>query len=121
MTASVLRDRRSGGSRRKQLSPMKFPFFDRYGQIVLWDRRQRDGRRKADEGTGWSKKDLPGFILMAVMLIVLSLGLMYFWKSKPSLSTQGAVEGPSNYAQSLVSRPDIGQRALRSLPRTLSW
>ena len=99
---------------------MKFPFFDRYGQIVLWDRRQRTGRRKADEGAGWSKKDLPGIILMAVMFIVLSLGLIYFWKSKPLLSTQGAVEGPSIYAESLVPRPDLGQRALASLPSTLS-
>jgi polyferredoxin len=93
---------------------MRFPFFDRYGQIVLWDRRQRSGRRKVDETTRWSKKDLPGFILMTVMFVVLSLGVLYLWINKPTLSTQGIVNGQAIYAQSVTS-PSIGLRAIKSL------
>ena len=112
MTASVLRDRRSGASRRKQESSMRFPFFDRYGQFVLWDRRKQSGRRKVDETKGWSKNDLPGFVLMAVMFVVLSLGVLYLWMSKPLVTTQVTVNEQAIYAQSLTrSLSDLGDRS----------
>ena len=115
MTASVLRDRRSGASRRKHEASMRFPFFDRYGQIVLWDRRKQSGRRKADERKPWSKKDLPGFILMAVMFVVLSLGLVYLWISKPVFAAQGITHGRAVYAQAVVPGTSIGLRAIKAL------
>jgi len=93
---------------------MRFPFFDRTGQIVLWDRRKQFGRRKAEDRTTWGKKDLPGLVLMAVMFIVLSLGVLYLWISKPLLSTQDVIDRQSIYAQS-VTDPNIGPRAIKSL------
>ena len=94
---------------------MKFPFFDRSGQIVLWDRRKQSGRRKAEDKVGWSKKDLPGFVLMAVMFVVLSLGVFYLWMSKPVISPQGTANGHAVFAQSFVPTSSIGLRALNSL------
>ena len=91
---------------------MRFPFFDRTGQIVLWDRRRQSGRRKAEDRTTLSKKDLPGFVLMAVMFIVLSLGVLYLWISKPLVTTQVTVNEQAIYAQSLTrSLSDLGDRS----------
>lgn len=54
--------------------------MDSHGEVVLWERRRPGGRRKGD--AHWlSRKDIPGFLLMGFLFLVLSLSMAYLWRS----------------------------------------
>jgi hypothetical protein len=52
-----------------------FPLIDSDGNLVLWDRRRSTGRRRSDRPALFTRADLPGFLLMGVMFVLLALGV----------------------------------------------
>ena len=70
-------DQRTKSSRRRSRSFVVFPFFDSRGEPVFWERRSMSGRRKADLKTHWSRKDIPGLVLMGLLFILLTFALFY--------------------------------------------
>ncbi len=77
----IERRRGSGG-------PVRFPFFDRNGEAVLWDRRKASGRRRSDESSVWSRRDLPGFLFMGGLFIILLLGLAFVWAHRDTVLSE---------------------------------
>ena len=65
---------------------MDFPFFDRHGEPVLWDRRRLLGRRSNDGRLSWGHKDIPGFLLMAAMFLLLTAAFFYIWANQTSVA-----------------------------------
>jgi hypothetical protein len=71
-------DQRTKASRRRTRSLANFPFIDSKGEPVLWERRNISGRRRTDLKTHWSRKDIPGLLLMGILFILLTAALLYW-------------------------------------------
>jgi len=74
-----LEDRRSTSRRGTRGRPARYPFLDRSGEVVLWDRRRSRGRRSVDPGTSWDRHDLPGLLIVTGLFVLLSLGVWALW------------------------------------------
>lgn len=74
-------NRRKKNGRRKRVAFVNFPFIDSHGEPVLWERRSKYGRRKADYKSRWTRKDIPGFVTMGILFIVLTLISFWMWAS----------------------------------------
>lgn len=74
-------DRRKTTCRRKRVAFVNFPFFDGHGEPVLWERRSKYGRRKADYMQRWIRKDIPGFITMGILFVILAFASYWLWVS----------------------------------------
>ncbi|MCG6868295.1 MAG: hypothetical protein LJE91_06040 [Gammaproteobacteria bacterium] len=72
-------DRRHRKDRRQRRRSSFFPLFDSSGQPVLWDRRRAQGRRNADATGPWTRDDVPGVLLMLLMLVILIGGMLSMW------------------------------------------
>ncbi len=77
MVAHDTEKRREKSSQRRMETPAIFPLIDSNGEPVLWDRRKLAGRRKSDRKPLWSRKDLPGFVLMGILFISLVVAVWY--------------------------------------------
>lgn len=65
---------------------MNYPFMDRNGEVVLWDRRKIEGRRSSDVLAHWnSRRDLPGLLVILILFVVLTLGIVSLWVYKDLL------------------------------------
>jgi len=47
--------------------------------VVLWDRRRSSGRRSVDPSAPWGRLDVPGLLVVATLLVLLSLGVWALW------------------------------------------
>ncbi|MEA3413755.1 MAG: hypothetical protein U9R74_19820 [Pseudomonadota bacterium] len=72
-------DRRHRKDRRRGRRSSLLPLFDSAGQPVLWDRRRVSGRRNADATGHWNRDDVPGFLLMLLMFVILGSGMLSMW------------------------------------------
>ncbi len=62
-----------GEDRRRRT--VAFPLIDSDGNLVLWDRRRSAGRRRTDRLPLFTRADVPGFLLMGLMFVLLVLGV----------------------------------------------
>jgi hypothetical protein len=79
-------DQRTKTSRRRSRTFSSFPFIDSRGEPVLWERRSINGRRRTDLKTFWSRKDIPGLVLMGILFILLTVALLY-WRMNSEIFT----------------------------------
>lgn len=77
MVAHDTEKRREKSSQRRVETRASFPLIDSNGEPVLWNRRKSAGRRKSDKMHLWSRKDLPGFVLMGILFISLVIAVWY--------------------------------------------
>jgi hypothetical protein len=78
-------DKRQIERRRRRGGTVRFPFFDQNGEAVLWDRRRASGRRRSDKTHIWSRRDLPGFLFMGGLFVILLLGLAFVWTHRDTV------------------------------------